>query len=104
MANKFTVDAINKLVLAKLELKYCGNEGVHGNERKDTLRQLFKNAITEVEKAKDQEWKNTQITFYDIEDDPIEVETKGKISTKYLFSAISNSKFNEIRYEFKKVQ
>lgn len=61
------VEEINKRSLAKLIIKYCGNEGNMTEERNTSLRKLLQEIIRFLDTENNWRWKNAEINVYDNE-------------------------------------
>lgn len=68
------VNVINKRVLGKVMVKYCGNEGTQNDARTASLRKLLQAAIDFIQSdPKHTNWHNAEITVYDLDDNSFRI-------------------------------
>lgn len=60
-----TTPRIDKVVLGKMIVKLCGNEGTVDDEYNSVLRRLLQHAITVIGDEKETTLKNAEFKFYD---------------------------------------
>lgn len=67
------VNIINKIVIGKVLLSSCGNEGAEHDERTRSLRKLLQTIIDFIQINPHINWNNAEITVYDIDDNSFKI-------------------------------
>ena len=68
------VEVINKRVIGKVMIKYCGHEGTSNDKRTASLRKLLQAVIDCLQNShKHTNWRNAEVTVYDLDDNSFKI-------------------------------
>ena len=68
------VKVINKRVIGRVMIKYCGNEGTSNDKRATSLRKLLQRVIDCLQSTqKHTNWCNAEVTVYDLDDNSFRI-------------------------------
>ena len=68
------VEVINKRVIGKVMIKYCGHEGTSNDKRTASLRKLLQAVIDCLQNShKHTNWHNAEVTVYDLDDNSFKI-------------------------------
>jgi hypothetical protein len=84
------VEVINKRVIGRVMIKYCGNEGTCDDKRTASLRKLLQAVIDCLQGShKHIDWRNAEVTVYDHDDNSFMI-ISGQGKHQFVVSDVDN--------------
>lgn len=84
------VEVINKRVIGRVMIKYCGHEGTANDKRTASLRKLLQAVIDCLQSShKHTNWRNAEVTVYDLDDNSFRI-ISGQGKHQFVVSDVGN--------------